>query len=214
MPGQYIENLVLPKDSGGGIRVDKDDPTFGWRDITGRIRPDPVGTDSPALTAFIGNVRAYAYSTSPAAKKLDMEFHMPHDWVPGTDLFLHVHWGHNGTAISGSIVFDHSAIYGSRDGVFGAQINPVQTVSGLTIGNTPQFAQRVDEFQLTAASPSATQFDTDNITVDGLILITMSVTTIPTISGGGSTNPFVFTCDLHYQSNNIGTKNSASPFYT
>lgn len=213
MPAQVIDNLVIPKTSGSGIKVDAVSPSFSWHDITGRIRPDPAGTDAPVLEAFRGNVRAYSYSVSPAAKKLDLEFHIPHDWVPGTDLYLHVHWGHNGTGISGSLVIDYNVIYGSRNGSFGAPVTPQQTIGSLAIANTPQYSQRVDEFQLSAASPTATQLDTDNIEVDGLILVTLSPTTIPTITGGASASPFIFTLDIHYQSKSVGTKNSASPFY-
>jgi len=209
---RILDGIAIPKTAGFGLKVDTDNPTYGWRDITGRIRPDPAGTDAPAIANFIGSVRAYTYSTSPAAKKLDLEFHMPHDWVFGTDLYLHLHWGHNGTDISGSLVVDYNISYGSRDGAFVTPITPTQTISSLAIGNTPQYAQRVDEFQISQSGGGVNLFDTDNIEVDGLILATLSPTTLPTITGGNGL-PFIFTLDIHYQSTNVGTKNNASPFY-
>ena len=27
----------------------------------------------------------------------DITFHLPHDYVPNTDIFIHVHWTHAGT---------------------------------------------------------------------------------------------------------------------
>lgn len=207
-------NIILPGTSATGVQVDPSGADWGWADIIGFIRPDPLGANAPSLSAFRGgNVREYAYS---ANDKIDMIFHIPHDYVPGTDLYLHVHWAHNGTAISGNLVLDYYATYadGHNGGTFGAEIAPTQTISTPDISTIPQYNHRVNEFQLSAASPSATQLDSDDISVDGLLLVNMTVDTIPTITGGSPNEPFIFTLDVHYQT--IGTKGTvgkAPPFY-
>jgi hypothetical protein len=54
--------------------------------------------------------------------------------------------------------------------------------------------------------------DRDDIEVDGLVIATLKLTTLPTLGGGGKL--FVHTCDLHYQSTNIGTlRKSPSPSF-
>jgi len=74
-------NLNLSGTSGTGIKVDLTTPTFGWQDLFGTLRHDTGGANSPTLAAFRGGVvREFFYS---ANDKMDMEFHIPHDYVPG-----------------------------------------------------------------------------------------------------------------------------------
>lgn len=55
--------------------------------------------------------------------------------------------------------------------------------------------------------------DTDLIEVDGVIIVALVVSTIPTITGGSPNEPFLITADIHYQSNNLATKNKAPDFW-
>jgi hypothetical protein len=71
----------------------------------------------------------------------------------------------------------------------------------------------ITEVQLTTSGGSATQWDTSLIEVDGLILGCLTLTAIPTITGGVVNEPFVHHIDLHYQSTGIGTKQKAPDFY-
>jgi hypothetical protein len=210
-----VGGLQLPKTSGLGIKVDSTGtPTFPWRDLIGDITPKTSGAGAPTLAAFRGgNVRAFFYS---AGDDGDCVFHIPHDYVPGTDLFLHLHWAHNGTAISGSLVVDYYITYakGHNQANFSAEVNRTLTVSTPDIATVPQYRHRVDETQISAASPAASQIDSDNIEIDGLILVRFETTTIPTITGGTTNEPAYFTIDIHYQSTNMGTKAKAPDFYT
>ena len=191
------------------------DGAYPWRDMLGEvvIRTAP-GPGTPTLAAFRGGaVREYFFAAGDTA---DSRFHVPHDHVPGSDLFIHTHWSHNGTAIADSLVVTLGITYskGHSQGVFQAEIAPVITIAGLSIANTPQYAHRIDEIQLSAKEPTATQLDTDLIEPDGIILINLVATTIPTISGGTQTKPTILYLDLHYQSTNLGTKNKINNFYT
>jgi hypothetical protein len=64
---------------------------------------------------------------------------------------------------------------------------------------------------MTDETASATLTDRDEIEVDGLILCTVKLTSLPTIGGGGKL--FIHTCDIHYQSTNMATKGKAPEFY-
>lgn len=208
------DSLVLPKTSGVGIKVDEAAPTWGWKDLLGRIQPRDGGVTAPALSVFrAGRVREWAFS---AGDEQDLQFHVPHDWVPGTDLFIHVHWAHNGTAISGSLVCDFysTVAKGFGGAIFPAEVQTTLTISTPNIATIPQYSHRVDEIQLSATSPTANQLDTDNIEVDSLILMNFVTTTIPTITGGSPNAPFVHHVDIHYQSNGMATKNKAPNFYS
>ena len=213
-----VGGLQLPKTSGLGIKVDSlGTPTFPWADLIGDITPKTSGAGAPTLAAFRGgNVRAFFYSANDDA---DCIFHVPHDYVPGSDMFLHLHWAHNGTAISGSLVVNFYVTYAkghnqSSNGEFIAEITVPITVSTPNIATIPQYRHRVDEVQLSAASPTANQLDSDIIEPDALIIIHMNTDTIPTITGGTTNEPAFFTIDLHYQSTGIGTKQKSPDFWT
>lgn len=211
---EFEDTIVLPKTSGKGIKVDTTTPTYGWKDLLGIIQPKTSGVGSPTLETFrAGQVRRFCYA---AGEDGDGEFHIPHDWAPGTDLYIHVHWGHNGTAISGSLVINWYFTYakGHNQANFSAEINATQTISTPDIATVPQYRHRIDEFQLSAASPSTSQLDTDDIEPDGLIMYHWDVTTIPTITGGAPNKPFLFYIDLHYQTTNMPTKQKAPNFYS
>ncbi|MFA6132538.1 MAG: hypothetical protein WC869_00825 [Phycisphaerae bacterium] len=205
-------SVTLPKTAGIGVMVDPAAPTAGWRDITGQVIPD-IGGSGPTKSAFRGGtVGMFSFA---AADQIDIPFHIPHDWVPGTDIFVHVHWSHNGTAISGNIVFTitATAAKGHNQASFPAEKAQTLTYATVDITTTPRYIHRIDELQLSNNGGTGNLLDTAALEVDGLILINLTMTTIPTITGGAPNNPFIFQVDLHYQSTNVGTKQKAPNFY-
>jgi hypothetical protein len=74
---------------------------------------------------------------------------------------------------------------------------------------------RVEEIQLSAASPSVSQIDTDDIEVDGVVLVQLTATTIPTmVTASPASSVYLFAVDIHYQAVGIGTLNKAPDFYS
>lgn len=187
----------------------------GWKDLIGDVNPKSQGAGRPTLGTFRGDIRWFHYT---AGDDGDIVFHMPHDWCPGTDLFLHVHWAHNGTNISGTfdmrthVTFAKGFQQGD-DSEFLADVEPHIVVNDLSIANTPQYQHRVDEIQLSIKGGSATQLDTDRLEVDGLILVHFDMDAIPSITGGTG-EPFIFALDIHYQTDRVATAGKAPNFYT
>ena len=204
-------DLVLPKTSGVGMKVDVTSPTFGWRDLKGLQIIDTAGASRPTLTVFQsgGAVKMLAFGVND---EQNYAFHIPHDWLPGSDCFLHVHWGHNGTAISGNVVFTMTYSYADRDDVFNAEQAETITFNTVDIATTPQHNQFVTEIQLSDTGGTGNFIDSDDITVDGEIIANLELTTLPTITGGDSVI-FISYVDIHYQSTNVGTKNKSADFY-
>jgi hypothetical protein len=194
-----------------GIKVDQANPTFPWHDLIGLIQPDTSNpTTAPTKTEFRTGINAYAYS---ANDELDTTYHIPHDWLPSCDALSHLHWAHNGTAISGTLTVSAIATYSDRDtGGFGAPVTLANiSVSTPDVATIPQYMHYVTEVPLMTSGGSGTSLDSDDIEVDGLVLISFKVTSVPTVTAG---DLFIFTGDIHYQSTGIGTKQNASPFYT
>lgn len=206
-------NVIVSKASGVGTKVDPAAPTFPWADIVGRYTVDTGGVGAPALLAFRGgSVRQYAFDT---ADVMEIGFHIPHDYAPGTNIYLHVHWAHNGTAISGSLVIDmaHTYAKGHNQQVFPAEKTVTLTVSTPDIATIPQYSHRIDEVQLSTSGGSATLMDTAQLEPDGVVLVHMSVTTKPTITGGTTNHVFIPFVDIHYQTVGVSTKQKAPNFY-
>jgi len=165
----------IDKTEGVGIKVDTASPTFPWVDLIGLVQPNlDHPASSPEVVEFRTGINAYAYDNGD---KLDCTYHIPHDWCPCSDSFVHLHWAHNGTAISGDFTVQVKVSYSSRDGatVFPAATTLVPiTVATTNIATTPQYKHFVTEVPLTTASPSANELDSDDIEVDGLFLISFN----------------------------------------
>lgn len=190
-------------------------PTEGqrvWKDKENPIRPDDSGATKPSYLSFRNNLGAYAFAVADA---VDVRFHMPHDWAYGTDIFFHLHLGHNATNVSGDVVWDYEASFVKRvdTGVRDVVDAPVtgQITSTIDITNFPQYCHWVHEIQLTAASPSASQLATGDFEVDGLLEMHLALNALPGTFTGG--NLFLFTADLHYQATGIGTIGKNPDFY-
>lgn len=206
----FADNIVLPKTSGKGIKVDN---TFTWKDLLGVMQPDPGGIGAPVLAALIGgNVRKYFYG---ASDRLGLDYHIPHDYVPNTDIFLHIHWGHNGTAISGNFVatFSHTYAKGHGQAIFLSEKQVAMTYATVNVSTTPRYVHRIDEIQLSTNGGNATLMDTSLLEPDGVISLDFTVTTLPTITGGSPNKVYVSYVDVHYQSTSIGTKQKSPNFY-
>jgi hypothetical protein len=207
-PANLPSGVSFGADQGVGMLVEG---AYGWRDLEGSLVPKAQGAGSPTLATFQGNLRWFSYANG---EDMDAMYHIPHDYVPGSDLHLHLHWSHNGTNISGTSVINYYISYakGHSQAIFPAQTTVTQTLTGLNLTNTPRYTHRIDEIQITNTGGDATHIDNALIEPDGLIHIHFDWATIPTITGGAG-KPFGFYLDLHYQSTGTATKNKAPNFW-
>lgn len=203
-----VPMIVLPKTSGKGIKIDTTNPTFGWRDLLGQIRTRGVGGTDPNDATYNGNIKAYQFSVNDECW---VDYHIPHDYVKGTDIFLHFHWSHNSAIVTGGSVTwgaDISYAKGHDQAAFSAPVNTT------VVGNASavQYRHIITEIQVSASSPSGSQIDTDDLEPDGVILIRgyLSANNMT----GATPDPFLHFKDIHYQSTNIATKNKVPDFYT
>jgi len=201
-------NITFPKAAGNGIKVDTTTPTFPWRDLEGQIQPKKIGVGSPTWKLWSGDIWEWAFIVNDI---IDSKFHWPHDHA-GTDVYLHIHWSHNGTAISGNFSVDNKYKWGKGhyQTVYEAQKTITISEAVTNIAGHPALETFITEVQLSAAAPTASQINTANLEPDGLLKISSIVTAIPTVTGG---DLFIEFIDIHYQSTNIGTKAKAPNFY-
>jgi hypothetical protein len=217
-------NLVLPKTSGYGIKVDTTTPTFGWKDLLGAINTRPTaGAAVPPYNQY-GSTGIYGFQfTDGPVKEAFVEFHLPHDYVPSSDIFIHAHWSQTTVDTGGAasapgnvkwyidVMYakGHGTAGGAARGAFGTKI----TTSIVQQGSTTQYGHMVAEVQLSAGSPSAAQIDSDDLEPDGIILCRIyrdNTDVADTLNQA----PFLHYVDIHYQSTQLATKNKAPNFYS
>lgn len=142
--------LVLPRASGIGIKVDTITPTFGWRDMLGSIKTRTGGATIPSFSAYRGGLYSFAFDSANAVQEVFNEFHILHDYVPASDLYIHTHWS---TAVTATGVcnwiFELDYAKGYDQGVFegtagsaGNVTIPVVSATGSTA-----YMHRISEVQ-------------------------------------------------------------------
>ena len=205
------DNFVLPKTSGKGIKVDTVTPTFGWKDLLGDVTVKNTGGSRPALIAYRNGLLDFEFA---AGEEEYFKYHIPHDYVQGTDIFLHFHWSTNVVVTGGTLTFEYEITYAKGH----AQAPFLASVSGTVVSaaaSITQYTHELTEIQISASSPSGSQIDTDDLEPDGVIIATAGLNANNlTVGGGGVPDPFIHYVDIHYQSTNIATKDKVPDFYT
>ena len=213
----FSDSVVLSKNSAHGIKVDPASPTFGFADLLGQVHVRSPGANDPTFAAYSGNIRQFQFSNA-GMREAFFEFHVPHDYVLGTDVYIHVHWSQStvdsgGVGGTPGVVKWQFEITYSKAHNRGAFFTPVVT-SVTQQASVTQYQQLLIEIQISATSPSASQIDTDNLEPDGIMLV--RVYRDPSDADDTLNQaPFMHYCDIHYQTTGvIGTKNKSPNFYT
>ena len=195
-----LNNLTIPDTSGKGIKVgDESSQAYGWRDITGEIRTRGVGATDPDWTQ-VGSGALYQYSFA-VNDQCWFAYHIPHDYVPGSDFYLHVHWAPSGTSTN-TVKWQWVYAYakGFNQEAFsstGTTITAEQAGPGVALQHMVTETVAIDGSAITEP--------------DGHIWVNLK-----RITNGGSENAdtiYVFDADVHYQSTNMATAGKAPSFY-
>jgi len=183
--------------------VDVDAPTFGWRDITAEVDVRGTGGNDPTFNIYTGtNMRALQFSAS-AMNECFVNFHVPHDYVPGTAIYLHAHWSNAAaTPNTGNVIwgFEYSFAKGFNQAAFPA----------FTTITTTQ-ACPATRYQHNIAETVAIVIPT--LEVDGIIQC-RAYRDAAAVGDTCTDAVFLHTVDVHYQSTNMATKQKAPDFYT
>lgn len=205
-------NIMVPKDQNSGIRVDSTGtPTYPWHDLRSTLYADHAnpGTE-PTFAVYRGGLRARQFDVADEAY---IEFHIPHDYVMGSELFIHNHWSHNDNGVTGGTVtwgFEITYAKGHNQAAFPAPI----LVSVTQAASLTQYQHMIAETSITSVSGSSTSLVVGDIEVDGLIMVRVWLDSNNITSTNPQPAPFLHFVDIHYQSTNIGTKNKSPGFWS
>jgi hypothetical protein len=201
-------NLVLANATNHGIQVDTTTPVWGWRDILGQLTIRGGGAQDPSWVVYRGVIYQYQCTLND---EVTISFHLPHDYVPGTDIYAHTHWSLNGAGITQNCTWEFSSVYakGHDQEAFSA----VTVTSILQASSTTQYQHMIAETPISSAAGTAGVLYANSIfEVDGLIIMRVKLSA-NSGTGTGTSRPFLHMVDLHYQSTNMATKGKAPAFY-
>jgi hypothetical protein len=205
-------NLIVPKTQGKGLKVDSlGTPTFGWHDLMSDLfvhdYADPL---APDYVTYRGGIRQRKFAVNDEAQ---VSFHLPHDYVMGSDIHIHTHWSHNSPLVTGgSVTWGFELIYakGHNQAAFSAPI----VITEFQTANPIQYQHMVCEAPASIIGGSANMLDSNDLEVDGMIFgrVYLAANAL-TVSGGGVPAPFLHQVDIHYQSTGVPTKQRAPDFW-
>lgn len=202
------EGLILSKDAGIGVKVDTESASYPWLDLLGQVHLDAeAASNRPDFNVYRAGLKQYQFTVNDQVYN---EYHLPHDYVPGTDIYIHAHWSHISASVaSGGVTWGFEVSYakGHNQAPFSVPL----TVTVTQAASPVQYQHMIAETQLSAVGGAGGLLDTDDLEPDGVILLRaylsandMSV----------AADPFMHYVDLHYQSTGIGTKQKAPNFYS
>jgi len=204
-------NAMVPSAQDKGIKVDSlGTPDFGWHDLQGHIDIDHNDANCAAWATYRGQLRQLQ---CPEGKHGFVSFHLPHDYLMGSDLFIHVHWSHTSATLTGGSLtwaFETTYAKGHNQAAFSAPV----ICSIVQAANTTRYQHMIAETALSIPGGSGSQLDTDDIEVDGLIFCRLYLDSNDLTDSVAPPDPFVHFVDIHYQSTGVPTKNRAPDFWT
>lgn len=202
------DDLILPKTSGKGIAVDPAAPTFGWRDLQGDILVKTVGANDPDYSDYASTGIYRHQFKNTAMTEVFNSYHIPHDYVPGTEVYIHVHWSQTIIDSGGNAkwYFDANYSKGHDRGAFPANVTTVSVVQAAS-GTIRK--HMIAEVLLSTSG----QIDGQDLEPDGIVTV-RTYRDSDDVADTLDQRPWVHHVDIHYQSTNIATKDKVPDFYT
>jgi hypothetical protein len=129
---------------------------------------------------------------------------MPHDYVPGTDIYFHAHWSNATASPSTNPVvwaFEYIAAKGFNQAAFPAS----STVTVQQNGSGTQYQHMIAETAAVTIS---------GLEVDSLVMVRIFRDPATYVADTNPNDVFLLQADIHYQSTNVATKQKSPDFYT
>lgn len=207
VPVEYNYNrIVISPEPGTGIMLDVDDPKFGWHDLLGNVTGNPNAASYPNFLEAYPGIFAFKFFEDA---QVFLEFHIPHDYLPGSDLYIHTHWfTTNPEVTSGDVTWQYVARYAK--GYARGSFNDSSAVTYVSDEVTGVHNHHISETKLSSTDPDDELLDTNLIEPDGVVLlrVKLDVNNIADESG-----VFMVYTDIHYQTTGVPTKNRNYNFY-
>jgi hypothetical protein len=201
---------VFPNTKGVGIEISGVTSDFGWHDLIGNLYNVNEDLNSAQYNTYRGGIRSYQFIEGHEAF---VNFHMPHDYLPGSEIYIHVHWSHNSAVVTGGTatwVFETMYSKGHNQAAFQVPI----LISVIQSASLIPYQHMIAETVASVDGGSGVLLDTLDLETDGILQCRLYLDSND-ISTSNATivNPFAHFVDIHYQSTGLPTKNKAPDFW-
>ena len=178
------------------------DLVVGWKDLLGQIQLRGKTTD-PTWTQ-IGTSPFWGFKTA-IGNKIWLFFHINHDYKPGGDILLHVHWTSAGTDTTNAVAFrfDYTVAKGHNQASGGTFNIGSPTTVTIAQASGAQYRHMVTEMETT--------IDVTNAEPDSVIWVQ-----VERVTNGATDNTddiYLLLVDCHYQMSRFATPQKAPDFY-
>lgn len=199
-PVRAGDGFVIGNESGKGVQVGSvSTSSYGWRDITGQIDTRQGATNPTWTQIGAGPFYSYAFQVNDVCW---ISYHIPHDYLPGSDFHIHCHWFPSGTdANPVRWEWFYSFAKGFDQEAFdttGTSITAEEAAPGVAYQHMVTETVAIDGSSITEP--------------DGIIMTRMRRVTNGAVENGDTI--FVIETDVHYQSTNMATIDRSPDFYT
>lgn len=208
--------LILEGTSASGVKVGGTTPRLGTADLRGHFTVDISGGNAPAIATFDTGVELLGYNASDISR---WGYHVEHrDVVGGTkSLHLHIKKARGSTVTAGTnlvitAVVKHSYHHFDTQTPRGASPAPITLTYIITpaqLNDIPDGSTGI--FQQDAFNSGGTGglLNSNNLFVDDDICVQLTITTLPTITGGATARIAIPHVDFHRDVNDgSGTYNA------
>jgi hypothetical protein len=169
----------------------------GYEDLKPTGEFPAGGANSPTLKTFRGDYDLFAFDGTGTNDRATFKFHLPHDYVEDSDIYIHVHWALNKVSPTGNVKWKATMSYakGYENGAFSTDY--VVSLPDATVNST-QYSHHITESSaITSANLGST------LMIDGVIIVSLERDTTDT----NGDDVFFIECDLHYLSDGRKTVN-------
>lgn len=180
----------------------------GWRDLTSAVNAARVtGASEPTFEAFIGTINQYSFSASAMNQVVMNPFHIDHDYMEGTDLFIHIHYATPGTD-TGVVRWGLEWTYAKGHGqeAFPSSTTYYLEQAADAVANTHQIVEG------TVPGTDVIQGIENGIETDGLLICRL-FRDAAHANDTCTDKAFALTVDIHYQCDHLATPNKAPDFW-
>ncbi len=195
----YLNRAESPSEVlGKQQHVFPDGPRFGWHDILGAPIVRGVGANDPTFEQINATpFNAYNFAVND---QMWFAYHVPHDYVPNTDILLHAHWLPDGTD-SNPVRWEWTYTYAPGFNQLAYNLTGTTVFKEQTVGGTQYQSYTTESDLLTLGITEP----------DGIIY-----TRVRRITNGAVDNTdgiYLLTADVHYQSTGRPTAGRQPDFY-
>lgn len=184
-----------------------------WKDLIGTFDVRSGGGATPyTIYQYDTAGNFWEYATTDGVNKISQAFlsyHVPHDWLPGTDMFIHLHLSTTATTTNTCAFVVRAGVAQSGSSI--PELTTIGTITKTFAGANDIRRHYVVEIPLTGIG----LIDLNDMDIDSIIFVQLYYQRGANGDNMGNTEKtFLHFMDIHYQGDGTltGTVNRVAPF--